>query len=80
MLDKKYLLPPDALTRIIEALPDNLPPVELLPIEECYGRVLAADIVSSEHLPAFHRSTVDGYAVLAEDTFGAKDTSPAYLT
>ncbi len=80
MFDKNYLLPEDALGRIMGQLADSLPPSEMLPIEECYGRVNAADIVSPEDLPAFPRSTVDGYAVHAEDTFGSKETSPAYLT
>ncbi|MGD0282254.1 MAG: molybdopterin-binding protein, partial [Dissulfurispiraceae bacterium] len=79
MFDKTYLLPPDALMRIMDELTDCTRPSEMLTIEECYGRVIAADIVSSEYLPAFPRSTVDGYAVLAQDTFGAKETSPAYL-
>ncbi len=44
------------------------------------GRVLAADIVSREDVPSFHRSTVDGYAVFAADTFGAGEAMPAELT
>ncbi len=54
--------------------------VELCPIEHAYGRVLAEDILSPEDLPGFNRSTMDGYAVYAEDTYGASDSSPAYLT
>ena len=80
MFDKNYLLPSDALGLIMDALAGGMPPSELLPIEECYGRVIAGNVVSPEDLPAFPRSTVDGYAVLAEDTFGSKETSPAYLT
>lgn len=80
MLDKKYLLPSDALALIIDALPYNRPHTEKLPIEECYNRIIASDIVSPEDLPAFSRSTVDGYAVHAVDTFGAKESSPAYIT
>ncbi len=80
MFDKNYLLPADALRRMMDGLSGALPPSEMLPIEECYGRVIASDIVSPEDLPAFRRSTVDGYAVRAEDTFGSKETSPAYLT
>lgn len=79
MFDKNYLLPSDALGRIMDVLADGLPPSEMMPIEECYGRVIAADIISPEDLPGFPRSTVDGYAVHAEDTFGSKETSPSYL-
>lgn len=44
------------------------------------GRVLAEPIYSPERLPYFPRSTMDGYAVRAADTFGATQSLPAYLT
>ncbi len=53
---------------------------ETLPTDEALGRVLAEDVVSPQVLPDFRRSTVDGYAVRAQDTFGASDSLPAYLT
>ncbi len=80
MLDKKYLLPKDALNLIIEKIPFKCLPSETVPIEEAYGRVTYEDIFAPEDLPGFNRSTVDGFAVRASDTFGAKETSPAYLT
>ncbi|MFN3396799.1 MAG: gephyrin-like molybdotransferase Glp [Thermodesulfovibrionales bacterium] len=48
-------------------------------IEEAYGRVLSEDIISPDDLPGFDRSTVDGFAVVASDTFGATESMPAYL-
>jgi molybdopterin molybdotransferase len=42
-------------------------------------RALAKDLISPEDLPEKARSTVDGYAVCAEDTFGASDSIPALL-
>lgn len=42
-------------------------------------RVLAAPVLAGEDLPGFMRSTVDGYAVRARDTFGASESSPALL-
>lgn len=48
-------------------------------IEEAYKRILAEDIYSREDLPAFSRSTVDGFAVNSADTFGANEGVPAYL-
>jgi molybdopterin biosynthesis enzyme len=42
-------------------------------IEKAYQRVLSENIYSSEDLPAFSRSTVDGYAVISADTFGATE-------
>ena len=43
------------------------------------GRVTAASIFSPIPLPQFQRSTVDGYAVRATDTFGASESLPTYL-
>jgi molybdopterin molybdotransferase len=43
------------------------------------GRVTAESICSPLPLPPFPRSTVDGYAVRANDTFGASESLPAYL-
>jgi molybdopterin molybdotransferase len=43
------------------------------------GRVLAADLLAPHDLPSFPRSTVDGYAVPAVDTYGASANLPAYL-
>lgn len=50
-----------------------------LSIGNALGLVLSRDIVSSEDLPGFHRSTMDGYAVKAKDTFGASESIPAFL-
>jgi molybdopterin molybdotransferase len=49
-------------------------------IPECDQRILARDIAAPEDLPPFARASMDGYAVWASDTFGASETSPAYLT
>ncbi len=43
------------------------------------GRILAHDVHSPVDLPDFPRSTMDGYAVRASDSFGANDAIPAYL-
>jgi len=50
-----------------------------VPLEESLNRVCAGDILSSENLPPYPRSTMDGYAVRAKDTFGANEGLPAYL-
>ena len=52
---------------------------EELALLEAHNRVLEEDIVSVLDIPPFNRSTVDGYAVKAEDTFGAEENSPAKL-
>ena len=46
---------------------------------EAYNRVLNEDIVSTLDIPPFNRSTVDGYAVKADDTVGADENQPATL-
>ncbi len=43
------------------------------------GRVLAEDLHSRVDLPHFNRAAMDGYAVVARDTFGASPGLPAYL-
>jgi len=52
---------------------------EILPLEKTGGRCLAETIGVPEDVPGFNRSTVDGYAVSARDTFGAGEGNPAIL-
>ena len=54
-------------------------PSESISIDDAIGRYLAEDVRSPEDLPEHPRSTVDGYAVKANDTFGASDSLPALL-
>lgn len=53
--------------------------VEEIPLLDAFGRVLACDVVSELDIPPFSRSTVDGYAVRSEDTFGAHENRPIKL-
>jgi putative molybdopterin biosynthesis protein len=53
--------------------------VEEIPLLEAYDRVLAEDVTATLDIPPFSRSTVDGYAVKAEDTFGAEENKPIEL-
>ncbi|MBQ8857691.1 MAG: molybdopterin molybdotransferase MoeA [Lachnospiraceae bacterium] len=52
---------------------------EFVSIEEANGRILAEDLCATEYVPSFNRSTVDGFAVYAADTFGCSDSIPAIL-
>jgi molybdopterin molybdotransferase len=70
----------EAQRRIADHLVIKIPPVVQCDISDSYERVLAEDISSPEEMPAFARSTVDGFAVRASDTFGATEGLPAYLT
>jgi putative molybdopterin biosynthesis protein len=49
---------------------------ETVALDAALGRVLAADVVSPVDVPSFDRSNVDGFAVVAEDTFGASEEAP----
>ena len=53
--------------------------VEKLPLNELVGRYLAVDVVSDEFVPAFDRSTVDGFAVISRDLVGCSESIPAIL-
>jgi molybdopterin molybdotransferase len=44
---------------------------ETIPLREAAGRVLAAPVVSDLDIPGVDRATMDGYAVVADDTEGA---------
>ena len=50
--------------------------VERIPLDAALGRVLAADVLAPVDVPSFDRSNVDGFAVIAEDTFGASEEVP----
>lgn len=52
---------------------------EIVAVAESLDRVLAVDLRAPHDLPSFPRSTVDGYAVAAADTYGASASLPAYL-
>jgi molybdopterin molybdotransferase len=60
---------------------DRFPPVGVEEVElaAACGRVLAAPIAAPEAVPGFWRATMDGYAVRAQDTFGASVGAPQYL-
>jgi len=47
--------------------------VERVSLSEAHNRVLAEDVVALRDVPPFSRSTVDGFAVRAADTFGADE-------
>jgi molybdopterin molybdotransferase len=70
--------PPDALSVLLERVPTGVQ-AEEVPTSEALDRVLAEDVQSPSDLPTFRRSTMDGFAVRAADTFGATEGLPAYL-
>ena len=75
----ELLAPGPALERLLGSLPAREIPVEEIPTLSALGRVNARAVLAPESLPAFPRSTVDGFAVRVKDTFGASESLPAYL-
>jgi len=64
----------DAYNRLIESIEGN--PSEEIPSKDCLNHVLASDVKSEMNIPPFDRSAMDGYAILAEDSFGASPSNP----
>ncbi len=67
---------------VLAMIPKEFRPLgetETVSYTEAAGRVLAEDIIAEEYVPDFDRSTVDGYACRAADTFGCSDAIPAIL-
>ncbi|HEX7513816.1 MAG TPA: gephyrin-like molybdotransferase Glp [Candidatus Methylomirabilis sp.] len=61
---------------------ENVSPLartERVPLLEVAGRVLAEPIVAAMDVPPFPRASMDGYAVMAQDTFGAGNFKPVRL-
>jgi molybdopterin molybdotransferase len=76
----------EGLTTVSEAqtiLVDHLNTIRLatetVPLAEGLDRITSEEIIAPEDLPPCDRSTMDGYAVVAADTFGASQSLPAYL-
>jgi molybdopterin molybdotransferase len=53
--------------------------VEAVPLADAHGRVPAEPVAAPHDLPGFARSTVDGFAVRAADTYGASEGLPSPL-
>lgn len=73
----KVLSYAEAIQRLKEALSGA--GQEECPIQQSRGRVLSGQLNSPEDMPAFNRSTVDGYALCAQDSFGASESLPAFF-
>ena len=70
----------EAIQKFLNALHFEKPTVEAVPTQEALGRILGEDVISQVDIPPFDKSAVDGYAVHAEDTFGASRANPSLLT
>ncbi len=80
MLGREELTPVHAARSVLFSYLESIErESETVPLASALGRVAAEDIKAPENLPPCDRSTMDGYAVISSDTFGASQTMPAYL-
>ncbi|WP_102273561.1 molybdopterin molybdotransferase MoeA [Cytobacillus massiliigabonensis] len=66
----------DLISKYVKPLEESV----TIPLFEALHFVLAEDIYACENVPDFRRSTVDGFAVKAKDTFGSSESLPGFLT
>jgi molybdenum cofactor synthesis domain-containing protein len=75
----KRLLSREEALAIISANVRRIERIERIPLETAAGRVLSEDIVADLNVPPFSRAAMDGYAVRAEETYGATAYNPRRL-
>ena len=69
----------EALIHVLEKFGGNTSRKEHLVLDKALGRYLGEDVIVQEDIPAFNRSTVDGFAVRSSDLRGCSDSIPAIL-
>ena len=74
------VLTPDEVLKLIETEFFPMEECESVGLDEALGRTLGKDIEADEYVPSFDRSTVDGYALRAADSFGCSEAIPAILS
>jgi len=72
-------IPLDEARQLIDEATPAVTRTEQVPLIEAAGRVLAGDVTSDRDVPPFSRAGMDGYAVVAADTFGASRYDPKTL-
>ncbi|MDO4581629.1 MAG: molybdopterin-binding protein [Bacillota bacterium] len=75
------MLEVQSAAQVLQLIAERLRPLGAderpLPLAQAVGRVSAAALFSAEDIPAFDRSTVDGYALRAADSYGCSEALPA---
>jgi len=79
MKPMKALISLEEGMRILLDIAQPIRRAERVSLLQASGRVLAEPIVAAADVPPFPRAAMDGYAVIAEDTFGAGNFNPARL-
>lgn len=73
------VLPPEEARQLLFSHLQRTMEGEEVDAEGALGRITSRPVEAPHALPSFRRSTMDGYAVRAADTFGASETLPAFL-
>lgn len=69
----------EALGLVLEKFGSKPGRIEYVSLQQALGRFLGMDVIAQEDVPAFDRSTVDGFAVRSADLRGCSDSIPAIL-
>jgi len=75
---KKRINADEARELFLNSFPPLLE-IEVLPIQDCDGRIIAENIIASIDVPHYRRAAMDGFAVFASDTLGSGAGSPVML-
>ena len=75
----KLSSPQDAIKVLLHTLQDREPNNESIETVLASGRIVGEKVIAPHPLPEFPRSTVDGYALRACESFGVSDSLPGYL-
>lgn len=78
MMFKKRINADEAKSIFLKAF-QPLSGSELLPVQDCDGRISASDVMANIDVPHYRRAAMDGFAVMASDTLGASINSPVVL-
>jgi molybdopterin molybdotransferase len=76
---KHLTLAREAFRIVVSNLPKKMFEVETVPLSSALSRILGRDVVSGVDVPSFDKAAMDGFAVIAEDTYGATSTTPVFL-
>jgi putative molybdopterin biosynthesis protein len=69
----------EAIEKFYEYFKPSTIGTEEIPLEKAFGRIVSEDIIAKVDIPPFDRAAMDGYAVRAEDTYGASEDNPIRL-
>ena len=75
----RQTIPFDEAVAILDKSAVPISRTEVVPLADADGRVLATSVVATADVPPFDRAAMDGFAVIAEDTFRAGRQAPVTL-